>query len=506
VLVGAAAVALVAAGGATVAVAAPPAKEPALKLVTASSAVTLDRWQGEPGEPSSVDLDLGAHIVAGKTPFEMRVTRKSYGVPIVATQVIRQGRTTRTRNLPAGLVKDFRGLPKFLHVTLTDATGKKVVERDQSFCPNGETSRSRPGAPDRNPYPQGCPMNPFTVGSVWGIQAGWAVNTYGMGTSVDIPDGKYTAKISVNERYRDFFGLPASVSTVQVTVRTRTDDGGGPGRPVPGARAHAHGAHSAKPDPKSAARTLRANAARPTGVARVPNVPKPDLRALPAWGIEIAGGDQEEPGQGKDKREYLAFSANVWNAGPATLVVDGFRRPGTDVMDAYQYFYDAKGKQVGHAPTGTMVFDRQPGHFHWHFTDFASYRLLRADQKEVVRSQKEAFCLANTDDIDYTVKNANWRPYNTDLSTACGRESSLSVREVLDVGSGDTYAQFLPGQSFDITDLPNGTYYIQVMANPERSLFEASVKNNVSLRKVILGGTKGARTVNVPPHQLIDAP
>src|SRR6266542_4655121 len=163
VVVAAAAVAVVAAGGTTIAVAAPPAAEPALRLVTASSTVTLDRWVGEPGEPGSVNLDLGAHIVAGKTPFEMRVTRKSYTTPLIAQQVIRQGRTTRTKSIPPGLVKDFSGLPRFLHVTLTDAAGRKVLDRNQSFCPNGETSRIRPDAPDKSPYPDGCGANPFTL-------------------------------------------------------------------------------------------------------------------------------------------------------------------------------------------------------------------------------------------------------------------------------------------------------------------------------------------------------
>lgn len=153
-----------------------------------------------------------------------------------------------------------------------------------------------------------------------------------------------------------------------------------------------------------------------------------------------------------------------------------------------------------------MEWDPRIGHEHWHFTDFASYHLLAADKKEIVKSGKEAFCLANTDAIDYTVKNANRHPYNTDLSTACGRQNSISVREVLDVGSGDTYTQYRPGQSFDITDLPNGTYYIEVVANPAKRLKETDLKNNVSLRKVVLGGTPGARTVKVPPFDLINAP
>jgi len=64
--------------------------------------------------------------------------------------------------------------------------------------------------------------------------------------------------------------------------------------------------------------------------------------------------------------------------------------------------------------------------------------------------------------------------------------------------------QTLPGQSFDITGLPNGTYYIEVIANPEKRLQETNLNNNVALRKVILGGTPDARTVTVPPHDLIN--
>jgi hypothetical protein len=203
--------------------------------------------------------------------------------------------------------------------------------------------------------------------------------------------------------------------------------------------------------------------------------------------------------------DYLAFSADVWNAGPSRLTVDGFRRPGTGLMDAYQYFYDTKGEQVGWAPTGTLEYDTRDGHSHWHFTDFARYSLLAADKQEVVRSGKEAFCLAPTDAIHLTVKGANWKPGSTGLGSACGDASSLAIRETLDVGWGDTYEQFRPGQSFEITDLPNGTYWIQVVANPDNRLYERSRSNNTSLRKVVLGGTPGARTVTVPPYQGIDA-
>ena len=71
-------------------------------------------------------------------------------------------------------------------------------------------------------------------------------------------------------------------------------------------------------------------------------------------------------------------------------------------------------------------------------------------------------------------------------------------------GWGDTYVQSLPGQAFDVTNLPNGTYYIAVVANPLGALFERHRNNDVSYRRIVLGGSPGHRTVVVPPYQGID--
>ncbi|MFJ7333053.1 lysyl oxidase family protein [Streptomyces sp. NPDC101110] len=597
-LAGTTAVAVTAVTAGIVAAAQDPAKAakgPQLSIVAATDSVTLTSWKEEPG----VYLDLGTYLIAEGTPLELKVTRKSYKDPVTVTQTVYEGGKPKAKKLPKGTVKDFSGLPGFSEITLTDKAGKKVLTRSESFCPNNASGRVRPDAPSTSKYPESCPTNPFTLGSVWGVEKGWAANTYaGSYTEpVQLPAGTYTAKVGVAKKYRDLFGIADKAATVKVTVVERSGEdeegpvgaaprsakagehaghgaghqapsehaghgaghqapsehaghgaghrapsahaGHGPGHAPTAAEAAApvtsgagpsynvgHGPLKAAPpalpwalkkkqmsaqspqagdtggqtDGSRQAPALKPLSKRPTGKASVPDVPKPDLRSLPAYGITISDGDKDIPG-----KDYLAFSANVWNAGPAQLVVDGFRKPGKAKMDAFQYFYDAKGKQVGYTPTGTMEWDPRPGHVHWHFTDFASYRLLKADKKEAVRSGKEAFCLANTDAIDYTVKNANWHPYNTDLATACGEENSISVREVLDVGSGDTYTQDLPGQSFDITGVPNGTYYIQVLANPEKRLKETDLGNNSALRKIVLGGEPGKRTVKVPAHDLVNA-
>jgi hypothetical protein len=62
----------------------------------------------------------------------------------------------------------------------------------------------------------------------------------------------------------------------------------------------------------------------------------------------------------------------------------------------------------------------------------------------------------------------------------------------------------VPYQNFDITHIPNGTYYIEIIANPEHLLYETNRHNDVSLRKIILGGTPGHRTVRVPAWHGID--
>ncbi|MEU9598536.1 lysyl oxidase family protein [Streptomyces sp. NPDC048109] len=565
-LAGTTAVAAMAVTASLVAATAEPAKAatgPELSLIAATDSLTLTSWKEDPG----VYLDLGTYLTADGRPLELKVTRKSYKDPVTITQTVYAGEKARAKTLPKGTVKDFSGLPGFAEITVTDKAGRKVLSRTEDFCPNNASGRVRPDAPATSKYPESCPTNPFTLGSVWGVEKGWAANTYGGSYTepVALAAGTYTAKVGVAKKYRDLFGIANKPATVKVTVveRSYEDDQGaagaaasrsatasehaghvaahqapdahadhGPGHAPTPAQAAApvtsgagpsynvgHGPLRAAPPAlpwalkkKQAARSmpvgdkggqtdgsrkalaLQPLAKRPTGKASVPDVPKPDLRSLPAYGIVVTDGEKDIPG-----KDYLAFSANVWNAGPAQLVVDGFRSPGKAKMDAYQYFYDAKGKQVGYTPTGTMEWDPRPGHMHWHFTDFASYRLLKADQKEAVRSGKEAFCLANTDAIDYTVKNANWHPYNTDLSTACGEENSISVREVLDVGSGDTYSQDLPGQSFDITDVPNGTYYIQVLANPEKRLKETSLDNNSALRKIVLGVTGRRPVPRSPP-------
>ncbi|MEO3782400.1 lysyl oxidase family protein [Actinocorallia sp. B10E7] len=453
---------------ATVLPAAPvSADEPALRLITATGSVTVDRYPGDSG----VVLDLGVYLAADER-FELHVKRASYDRP---PEVYRRAGSRDVRL--SGPVKDFSGLPGFLELKVKNKRGRTVKRVAQKFCPAGVANRVRRDAAPVDLYPESCPAHPFTLGTVWGVQRGWALAVTPVGDRLtDLKPGRYSVEVSVARKYRRLFGVSGKARTVRLTVR---DAEGRSERRVTLA------AKDGSTEPGS----------RPSGESTVPEGPKPNLRALPAWDVTVS--KENDAGQIVKKRDYLRFSTTVWNAGPSRLVVDGFRRDGEEVMDAYQYFYDADGGQAGFVKTGGFEWDPKDGHEHWHFKDFAAYRLLSADRKRVVRGQKEAFCLANTDQIDLTVEGANWRPENTDLSSSCGENTSVSVRQVLEAGSGDTYERSLPGQSFDITRVPNGVYYLEVTANPARRLVETSLADNTSLRKVTLGGVRGARTVEV---------
>ena len=94
-------------------------------------------------------------------------------------------------------------------------------------------------------------------------------------------------------------------------------------------------------------------------------------------------------------------------------------------------------------------------------------------------------------------------PYT--LSETPERMTPAQVAEVLEVGAGDTYGAGTPGQAIDITRLRNGTYSLKIEANPSGALRETTAADNVSLRRIVLGGAPGLRTVRVPPAEGIDS-
>jgi hypothetical protein len=424
---------------------------PRLRFIATAASATAPR--GGPGGPGTTAFaSLPLYMAVDDADMQIRATRASYSDPIVVNQVLGNG----TKRLLANVVSSFTssGLEKFFHLTVTDAKGARRAEVDLPWCPAAgwNAVRTSPSATDRNPYPLSCGFHPFTRGQVWGLPAGWAADP-GLNAELNVPDGTYKATLAINSKFQKLFAVSGPTSHVyNLTVMT----------PPP-------------PPPPPAS-------------------PSPHVQAAPAYAATI----EHSPLTNQD---LLDFAATVWNAGPGKLVVDGFRRGQTPIMDAYQSFYKGDTK-VGYNRVGTFEYDARPGHEHWHFTDFAAYRLLDANGKLVLPSAKEAFCLGPTDGIDLTVPGAKWQPESMGFSQ-CGDVTSIGLREAMPVGWGDTYFQSLPGQSFDITNLPNGTYQIEVVANPAGRLFESTASDNVARRTITLSGPRGQRVVKMAPYGAI---
>jgi hypothetical protein len=449
-----------------------PSGTPRLQLRATSTTVDVIRHR----DRDAVWLELGAQVAALDAPFDIRVRRETYDDPIRAFQALHRSSGVELQELPSDVLAGWDGLSDFLHLEVFNRAGELLRDRVSTFCPNGwEMQRVDDTGPFTPTYPFGCWAMPFTKGAVWGIDQGWAVQATVYGR-MRLRDGRYRAVVSIMPRYRELFSIADEDASIEIAFRVRTVDGCG------------HCGSAAAPETRETGGSLT-----PAVTTTDPSVDTtPDLVALPSFFI---GTDR------RNSRDYLQFGSNVWNAGPAPLVVEGFRVGGEDRMDAYQYFFE-DGVVVGRAPVGSFEFDRRDGHHHWHFLQFARYRLLDATQAQVVRSHKQSFCLAPTDPIDLTVDGAIWR---TDWSgSQCGWEGSTWIREMMPTGWGDTYYQGVAGQAFNITHVPNGTYWIEVHANPLGTLYDADPTNDVELREVVLGGKPGARTVSALPWHGID--
>lgn len=463
-----------------------PATGPRVKLLAAQNSITVARYGRQ------VYLDPGIYVASLGSALELDLQRADYSQPMSVTQVVYLpgGGTQRIAWPDSVVAKIPTGLRNFLHLTVTNSAGQVVLSRGVEFCPDGyNPERATPNSPATSPYPQECVGDPFPKSLVWGVARGWAVDpaqqTY---QTVRLALGRYTVTERITPAYRRLLHFPAAGDSAKVTMTVVKGTGCCGGVAGPARRAPSR--------PEN--RPLRSAPAVPT-LTTPPASALPDLTPLPSWNISVAHFPKTKTHAASDQ---LDFNATVW-VGNAPLDVEGFRSNGSPIMKAYQYFW-RNGKIIGRARAGTMGFDAKKGHNHWHFEQFAKYQLLNSGKELAVRSQKVGFCIAPTDPVDLLPPPAVWQPSFLGFGGQCGSPTALWVQEMLPPGWGDTYSQTVAGQSFDITNLPDGTYYVEVIANPEGVLHESNTSNDTSLRKVILGGTRGHRTVRVPAWNGLD--
>jgi Ca2+-binding RTX toxin-like protein len=186
------------------------------------------------------------------------------------------------------------------------------------------------------------------------------------------------------------------------------------------------------------------------------------LPDLTPWANQSRGFVYDWTIQGNDLRLTTAIA----NTGAGPLELRGGAVHG-DAQDVAQRIFNADGSFTD-VPAGTFVY--HPEHGHIHFEDFAAFRLRAVLPgggvgDVVAAGAKVSFCLLDVERHDTSGPNAQHY-------LSCGQMQGISS------GWADVYSRGLPGQSIDITNVPDGKYWLEVEADPLNRIVESDETNN----------------------------
>jgi hypothetical protein len=180
-------------------------------------------------------------------------------------------------------------------------------------------------------------------------------------------------------------------------------------------------------------------------------------------------------------RTHIRFSTSTANIGMGRLHLIGILPPQEDGSQlVMQRVFRSDGTYWDDSAGGFLY---HPTHSHTHFDNWCAYRLryvLANDGVGGVAAEgaKTSFCILDLGVYNNTLPNFNSSPYYT----SCG-----SQVQGLSVGWFDLYSKSLPGQNIDITDLPDGEYWLEAEVDPDNNILEANDGNNITRIKVTIG-------------------
>ncbi|MEO8604699.1 MAG: lysyl oxidase family protein [bacterium] len=124
-------------------------------------------------------------------------------------------------------------------------------------------------------------------------------------------------------------------------------------------------------------------------------------------------------------------------------------------------------------PRGSSTFQYSSCHNHYHFKEYADYRLLDMGGNIVARGHKQAFCLVDL----YRPPGLRGDP--TAQFTDCGFQG-------ISAGWADVYHGGLDCQWIDVTGVPPGRYMLEVQINPAHVIQEHDYSNNVGRTEITI--------------------
>lgn len=186
-------------------------------------------------------------------------------------------------------------------------------------------------------------------------------------------------------------------------------------------------------------------------------------------------------------RFHLIFSNAMANVGDGPLYMFAVKPKGKHAGDEQtqkvkQRIFRSDGTHYNRL-AGVFVF--HPAHNHTHVDDWAIYRLREVLPGGGVgatlgTSRKTSFCLLDSYKYDTTLPNA---PDDPQFSECNNQVQGISV------GYEDLYDKSIPGQWIDVTDLPEGEYWLESEVDPKNNVLEKDETNNVARIKVTIEKT-----------------
>jgi len=218
----------------------------------------------------------------------------------------------------------------------------------------------------------------------------------------------------------------------------------------------------------------------------------PDIAPAPPFDAHIS----KEEG-----RWLVRFTTTLVNIGDGDFVLRAKREDSGWVVDQ-DVRYSESGAKVYRTP-GRLVWGGD-GHDHWHVARIAIGRLAPYKRGKPPRKvggladTKAGFCY-----YDY-VRLLDDSPQEAVYSRfGCGVESDTAIGMGLQWGWADTYPFALPGQSVDVTALPDGRYRLWLAVDEKRWFQEARRDNNVTWADLDLvtkpGGARAVENVDSGP-------
>jgi hypothetical protein len=190
---------------------------------------------------------------------------------------------------------------------------------------------------------------------------------------------------------------------------------------------------------------------------------------------------------GSGSSRMFQYTHDTFNGGSGPLVIQPVYNPASGNYHGIQYIYSFSGGTWTLAQqlplAGIFVFDSDHGHFHFPFTTYGLYTVASNGGvgTPVAISPKISFCINNSFIYDPSLPNAgalgNLGP--------CTDPTSLRG---LDIGAVDEYDQTDAGQSISLAGVPDGTYWLRAVVDPNNFLFESDKSNNETDVQITIRG------------------